>query len=63
MAVDRISAAEKAAVDQVRLTAVEVATSAARQVIAEGLSADADSHLIDTAIMQLPTALSSRRVA
>ena len=63
MAVDRISAAEKAAVDQVRLTAVEVATLAARQVIAEGLSADADSHLIDTAIMQLPTALSSRRVA
>jgi F-type H+-transporting ATPase subunit b len=47
----------------VRLTAVEVATAAARQVIAEGLSADADSHLIDHAITQLPGALSSRRVA
>jgi F-type H+-transporting ATPase subunit b len=63
MAMDRISAAEKAAVDEVRLTAVEVATTAARQVIAEGLSADADSRLIDHAITQLPGALSGRRVA
>ena len=58
MALDRIAAAEKAAVDEVRLTAVEVATTAARQVIAEGLSADADSRLIDHAITQLPGALS-----
>ncbi len=63
MAMDRIAAAEKAAVDEVRLTAVEVATMAARQVIAEGLSADADSRLIDHAITQLPTALSGRKVA
>ena len=63
MAMDRIAAAEKAAVDEVRLTAVEVATAAARQVIAEGLSADADSRLIDHAITQLPGALSGRRVA
>jgi F-type H+-transporting ATPase subunit b len=63
MAMDRIAAAEKAAVDEVRLTAVEVATTAARQVIAEGLSADADSRLIDHAITQLPGALSGRRVA
>ncbi len=62
MAVDRIAAAEKAAVDEVRLTAAEVATAAARQVIAEGLSADADAHLIDHAIMELPRALASRRV-
>ena len=62
MAMDRIAAAEKAAVDEVRLTAVEVATMAARQVIAEGLSADADSRLIDHAITQLPSALSGRRV-
>jgi F-type H+-transporting ATPase subunit b len=32
-------------------------------VIAEGLSADADSRLIDHAITQLPGALSGRRVA
>ncbi len=37
MALDRIAAAEKAAVDEVRITAAEVATVAARQVIAEGL--------------------------
>jgi F-type H+-transporting ATPase subunit b len=63
MAMDRIAAAEKAAVDEVRLTAVEVATVAARQVIAEGLTADADSQLIDHAITQLPSALAARRVA
>jgi F-type H+-transporting ATPase subunit b len=63
MAMDRIAAAEKAAVDEVRLTAAEVATAAARQVIAEGLSADAASRLIDHAITQLPSALAGRRVA
>ena len=63
MALDRIAAAEKAAGDDVRLTAVEVATVAARQVIAEGLSADADARLIDQAITRLPGALSGRRVA
>ncbi|HUB13702.1 MAG TPA: F0F1 ATP synthase subunit B [Acetobacteraceae bacterium] len=63
MALDRIAAAEKAAVDEVRLTAVDVATSAARQVIAEGLSSDADAHLIDHAITQLPSALAPRRAA
>ena len=63
MAIDRIAAAEKAAVDEVRLTAAEVATVAARQVIAEGLSGDADARLIDHAIAQLPSALASRRAA
>ena len=63
MALDRIAAAEKAAVDEVRLTAAEVATAAARQVIAEGLSAEADGQLIDNAITQLPSALASQRVA
>ena len=60
---DRIAAAEKAAVDEVRLTAAEVATAAARQVIAEGLIADADARLIDHAITQLPAALAPRRAA
>ncbi len=63
MAIDRIAAAEKAAVDEVRITAAEVATVAARQVIAEGLSADADSKLVDQAIVRLPSALAHRRVA
>ncbi|HUN44478.1 MAG TPA: F0F1 ATP synthase subunit B [Acetobacteraceae bacterium] len=63
MALDRIAAAEKAAVDEVRLAAVDVATSATRQVISEGLSPDADAHLIDHAITQLPNALAQRRAA
>src|SRR5262249_54213203 len=62
-AIDRIAAAEQAAVDEVRLTAAEVATVAARKVIAEGLSAEADARLIDHAITQLPAALSARRAA
>ena len=63
MAIDRIAAAEKAAVDDVRIAAAEVATTAARQVLAEGLSADSDSLLIDQAIAQLPAALAARRAA
>lgn len=57
MALDRIASAEKAAVDEVRITAAEVATEAAREVIAEGLAAAADARLIDHAISQLPAAL------
>ncbi len=63
MALDRIAAAEKAAVDEVRLTAAEVATAAARQVIAEGLTDLVDARLVDHAIMQLPAALAARRAA
>lgn len=63
MAMDRIAAAEKAAVDDVRLAAADVATTAARQVISQGLSADADARLIDQAINQLPVVLGSRRAA
>jgi F-type H+-transporting ATPase subunit b len=63
MAIDRIAAAEKAAVDDVRLAAADVATTAARQVLAEGLGADDDAKLIDQAITQLPTALAPRRAA
>lgn len=63
MALDRIASAEKAAVDEVRLTAVDIASAAARQVIAEGLSPDTESALVDHAIAQLPTALAQRRAA
>ncbi|MFL5287885.1 MAG: F0F1 ATP synthase subunit B [Rhodopila sp.] len=63
MALDRIAAAEKAAVDEIRLTAADVATIAARQVIAEGLTPEADSGLIDHAITHLPSALAGRRAA
>ena len=57
MALDRIAAAEKAAVDEVRVTAAEVATTAARDVIGQSLTADADGRLVDQAITQLPTSL------
>lgn len=60
MAMDRIAAAEKAAIDEVRLAAVAVATRAAEQVIAQGLSPEADSRIIDQAIARLPQALSRR---
>jgi F-type H+-transporting ATPase subunit b len=63
MAIERISAAEKAAVDDVRLTAAEIATVAARQVLAESLTPDADAMLIDHAISQLPSALAARKAA
>jgi F-type H+-transporting ATPase subunit b len=63
MAIDRIAAAEKAAVDEVRIAAAEVATTAARQVIAEGLSQEAGAALIDQAIAGLPSALAHRQAA
>ena len=63
MALDRIGAAEKAAVTEVRLAAADIAARAARQVIAETLSPDADAALVDRAIAGLPSALSGRRAA
>ena len=63
MVIDRIAAAEKAAVYEVRLAAVELAVVAARQLLASGLTADADAKLIDQSIAQLPSAMSSRRAA
>ena len=63
MAVDRIAAAEKSALDEVRLAAADIATAAAREVLATGLAADSDATLIDHAITQLPAALAGRRAA
>jgi F-type H+-transporting ATPase subunit b len=60
MAMDRISAAEKTAVDSVRFMAAEIATEAARQVISEGLSQETGAALVDNAIAQLPAALARR---
>ena len=60
MAHDRIAAAEKAAVNEVRQTAASIAARAAQEVIAATLSAEADAHLIDRAIAGLPAALVRR---
>lgn len=63
MALDRIAAAEKAAVDEVRITAADVACTAAERVIREALTAEGDAALIDHAIGNLSTALAPRRAA
>lgn len=63
MALDRIAAAQKQAVDEVRTAAAELATIAARQVIAEGMSPELSAALIDQAIARLPAALAARRAA
>ena len=63
MAMDRIGAAEKAAITDVRLAAADIATRAAEQIIRQGFGADADATLIDTAIQGLPAALAGRRAA
>jgi F-type H+-transporting ATPase subunit b len=63
MALDRISAAEIAALRDVRIAAVEVATIAAEQVLRQGFGASEDAELVDRAIAGLPYALSSARVA
>ena len=54
---DRIAAAEKAALDEVRIAAAEVAAAAARTVIEDGLSAESGANLVNSAIAGLPTAL------
>jgi F-type H+-transporting ATPase subunit b len=57
MAMDRIAAAEASALTEVRNAAAEVATAAARSVIAERFDATADAALVDRAIGDLPRAL------
>ncbi len=60
MAMDRISAAEKAAVTDVRLAAADLASRAAQEVIASTLSSEGDAPIIDRAIAGLPSALGRR---
>ena len=59
MAMDRIAAAEHAALREVREAAIDVATAAARSVLAQ-MAAENDPALIDRAISGLPGALASR---
>jgi F-type H+-transporting ATPase subunit b len=63
MAVDRIAAAEKAAMDEVRSAAIDVATVAARDVIASTLTPATGATLVDHAISNLPSVLGARRAA
>lgn len=57
VALERIAAAEKAALDDVRRTAADIATQAARMVIAEGLGEERENAILDRAIADLPRAL------
>ena len=63
MAMDRITAAEKAAVADVRHAAADLAGRAAERILADSFPAEADATLIDRAIQGLPAALASRRAA
>ncbi len=57
VALERIAAAEKAALDDVRRTAADIATQAAQMVIAEGLGEERQNAILDRAIADLPRAL------
>ena len=57
MAMDRIAAAEASALAEVRHAAAEIATAAAREVIATRLDAGADAAMVDRAVADLPRAL------
>jgi F-type H+-transporting ATPase subunit b len=60
IAMDRIAAAEKAAIDDVRAAAATIAATATEQVIRRDLTPEADGALIDRAIGELPAALGRR---
>jgi F-type H+-transporting ATPase subunit b len=57
LALERIAAAEKSALADVRNVAIDVATTAAATLLKSGFAADANATLIDTAITGIPTAL------
>jgi F-type H+-transporting ATPase subunit b len=57
LALERIAAAEKAALDEVRSVAIDVATEAAKNLLAAGFAAESAPALIDHAIAALPAAL------
>ena len=63
MAHDRIAASQRAAVDEIRNVAADIATEAARAVVAEALTAEGDALLIDRAIAGLPASFATRIAA
>ncbi len=63
MAQDRIHAAERAAVTEVRNRAAEIASETAHAVISSMLTPEADAALIDRAIAALPASFATRVAA
>lgn len=63
MAQDRIAAAEKAAVAELRGLAADIAVRATEAVLRQGLSPELDALIVDRAIAGLPFALTQRPAA
>jgi F-type H+-transporting ATPase subunit b len=57
LALDRIAAAEKAALQEVRSVAIDVATNAAAYLLRDGFAEDARAAMIDQSIAAIPAAL------
>jgi F-type H+-transporting ATPase subunit b len=57
IALDRIAAAEKVALEEVRSVAIDVATSTAAAMLRTGFAADQGETMIDHAISGIPAAL------
>ena len=57
LAVDKITQAEAAAVQEVRDIAVELAIAATRKILAEKVTGDLSDKLVDKAIQELPQKL------
>ncbi len=57
LALDRIAAAEKAALEEVRAVAIDVATAASTQLLRAGFAAEGNAAMIDQAISGVPAAL------
>ena len=57
LALDRIAAAEKAAITDVRQIAADIAIRAAGKVMAQGFGEDRETAILDGAIADLPRAL------
>jgi len=63
MALDRIAAAEKAAVDEVRTRAADLATTAAAGILASTMTDSDNARLIDSGVQGIGAALAPRRAA
>jgi F-type H+-transporting ATPase subunit b len=57
LALDRIAAAEKAALQEVRSVAIDVATAAASHLLRDGFAEDSRAAMIDQSIAAIPAAL------
>jgi F-type H+-transporting ATPase subunit b len=57
MALQRIEAAEKSAINDVRTAAIDIATTATTQILRQGINPSIETTMLDTAIAGIPTAL------